>query len=202
MSAWNPSDKSTNITLSSTNHVAACATFSDEGVRALISHTTGKFYLEMAVGGTGGIRFFTGFSLLADTLTTGTPNGFYADINGFLHANGTSYGSFVPPAGHTIGFAVDLGSLLGWARLDGGAWIGDVGGSPDPVAGVLGVPLTHFSGAAMFPACHLLYSSGAACNVTLNLGDTSFATAAPSGFSAWDNTPPPNTKRSFSTLIN
>lgn len=183
---WNPADL-TNITLSSTNHIAAGQFNANGGVRAAPTvHATGKWYFELS-----GIT-------VDGAVNLGTENGGAAlvgagdisiDVGGNFHypAGTTSTGGG-SPAGHTVCFAIDLDNLLAWVRYDGGAWVGNGVGAGVPSSGTNGGSLATIT----TPQAIHAFLQGTAGGpphgtCTINAGDSAFAQAVPSGFTGWDS---------------
>lgn len=184
---FDPSNKSTHITLSGGNLVSTSGAGSSNStaVRSVASHSTGKFYCEF-------------------TLTSGTPGGndgcglcngsFVIDGGSFLgnnsnscsYFNGGSYfgisGAAAAPgsqsSGDIIGMAVDAGAALIWFRRNGGQWNSD--GLANPATGAGGGTFT-ISG-ALFAAVEGEVSGD---TWTANFGGSAYANAAPSGFGNW-----------------
>lgn len=184
---WNPSDKSSHIALSNTNHTATSgASSGNENARATTSKSSGKWYLEfnnINFGGFGG--GYIGFADASKSLTGGTDSAhsFGCATNGNLPTPG-AMGS--APDGHSVEFAIDLTAEKLWCRYDGGLWNNDAGA--DPAMGANGLDISGNHSGAVFPWVWLQFNP---CNATLNAGDSSFAHTPPSGFTAWDSTPPP-----------
>lgn len=184
---WNGSDKSTHITLSTGNHVATSVAGSgNEGVRGTTSKSSGKWYLEYPVisfGGFGG--GILGFGDASYSLTGGLDltHSFGVRHNGALPTPGTMGSA---PDGKVVSIAVDLTSELIWVRYDAGNWNNDAGA--DPAAGTNGLSISGFHSGAVFPLVWLQFNP---CNATINAGDSAFVHSVPSGFTAWDSTPPP-----------
>lgn len=203
---WNPSDNHL-TTLSNGNHTAtSSASVSVQGVRGTLSHTVGdgKYYLEYTSialpnsGGAGGI----GFLRASDNLAT-VP----APIVGvqpsspiFFQPNARSLPS--APDGHTVCLAIDLINLKGWVRYDNGSWFGTGAGGDDPATNTNGNDLTSSITAPIFPSAGFSNFNGDnSSHATLNAGDSPFIQTVPVGFVGWDAVPPPNTKRSFATVM-
>lgn len=91
------------------------------------------------------------------------------------------------PVGHVMQFAIDITAGKWWMRYDGGTWHGGgLGTTPDPATGVNGADYTASvpASTAVFPFC-MMIDFGTVPTTTINTGDSAFANAAPSGFSAW-----------------
>jgi hypothetical protein len=194
---WNPSDAS-NINFSNTNHTAT-DNGSFGGCRGTTSHLIGKWYIELAgmttqtaANGAGGY----GVALAATVLAATAPL-IGVDTLGAFQPNNVSFGQ---PDGHVLALALDFDNDLAWARYDNGSWVGNGSGGADPATATNGNNISSVLTAAMFPFCSFrpIFSDG---SCTMNAGDTSFAGSVPSGFTGWDFVPPPNTKRSFATVM-
>lgn len=179
---WNPADKGPNIVLSNGNLTAACPSGANS-VRGTSSHTTGKYYFEVLLGGTGGNL---GIGVALATMSTsgiGPTGAAYENVaNGAAFINGTNSGTvaIVAPT-ETCCVAVDFSNLKIWFRKNNGTWDANV--SHDPATNTGGFSLSAFSGSALFP----VYASNSATgeNGTANFGATAFTYSVPSGFSAW-----------------
>lgn len=177
---WNPSDKSSDVTLSNGNRDAnhsVAAVF--DSVRATDGRSSGKWYWEVSTLGTSADTVI-GIATLAMSLDSyvggDTVSYGYYQANGqkLYNAAGTAYGSaFTGP--HTVGVALDLSALKIWFRRDG-VWQG--GG--DPTAGTN--PAFTIAAGTYFPAVSL-YQSGLIC--TARFRSANFVYSAPTGFSAY-----------------
>ncbi len=186
--AWNPSDKGT-VTLSNSNYTASTSGGNNE-VRATLSHSTGKWYLEYNnvnfFGGGGGALAFANSTEPLTNNSFGSPGYFGVSSSGgsFGDMGFLSMGS--SPTGHVTGIAVDLTNLLIWFQYDGtGNWNGS--GTADPATGTGGVSLSGFgSPGAVFP----YFWGQNSANATLNSGDgnQAFTGTVPTGFTAWAGT--------------
>jgi hypothetical protein len=176
-STWNAADKSASITLSNGNLTFASGA-SNQGVRATIGKSSGKYYFECAFTAMGG------YLGLAQTTTpfNGTTNAVgVALTSGWIQVNGssvTNIGGLASP----VAVAVDLGAKRIWFRaLPSGNWNGNA--SYNPATNVGGVDITAVTGAALYPAVVVVLSSDGG---TANFGASAFTGAVPSGFtSGW-----------------
>jgi hypothetical protein len=181
---WNSGDITAHIALSDTDHTATSGSGSgNEGVRATVSHSTGKWFLEYSnISFPYGARL--GFAAAGDTL--GGNGQFALDASGITHQpDSSSFSDFggVNPTGHIIDFAVDLDNSSFWIRYDGGNWNGS--GTANPSTNTGGHSLSTLV-TPIFPYVWLQFNP---CTTTIDGGDypsPTFAYPAPSGFNPWD----------------
>ena len=181
---WNSADSTAHISLSDFSHTATSGSGSgNEGIRATVSRgPTGKWYLEYSnlsypYGG------YIGFALSTDTL--GSTYQFGIGSSGYVNSGGNSYGPLSALTGTIVDFAVDLDNGKFWVRQNGGAWLGQIGGSADPATNTNGIPLPTYV-SPYFPEAGLQFNP---VTVTVDGGDwpsPTFAYPAPAGFSPWD----------------
>lgn len=184
---WNPSDKSSSVTLSNGNLTAKSVSMGKDSVRATLSRTTGKFYFEASVaevisGGVGADIGLTDSTFsLSDDPTYSEPCSLFTIQDNFqqIYINALSgWTNFsTAPAlfvGQTVQVAVDLDNHKIWFGTEG-TWIG---GSPDTYAGD-----TILTQAEYYPFVSLYQSS-----ITGKFKASDFKFAPPTGFSAWDST--------------
>lgn len=187
---WNPSDKTSGITLSGGNLIATANTFNFNGMRGTTSKdnvTGGAFYFEVTCNGSfSDGRSFIGFGLA--TAGLGTTNS-SASLGGINEA-GTNIqvAGFDPRTvalgafpSKTYGVAIDITNKKYWFTSDGTTW--NAGGTANPATGVGGGTWTIQLGAPIFIMGSII-DTGAA--MTLNPGPSSFLYTIPSGFVAWD----------------
>jgi hypothetical protein len=191
---WNPSDL-VDVTLSNGN-LTATVVQGDVGiVRATLAHGTGKWYIEFSDILTG-FAYKLGFMTGAQSLSSGpsAPGGFS------IGEDSTN----VPTTGDTLGVAIDIDTGLYWTRQNGGAWFGASGfPSPDPVTETGGADFTTSgcaAGQVMFPTFNGL-DSEVALTATIQAEPGGFSFTPPAGFNPWDSVPPPDTKRSYATVM-
>lgn len=188
---WNPADKGANITLSSTDHVATNSS-GNSGVRSIgITHQTGKWYFEFpAYDNIGAGSGHLGCVDSSYNLNSTPPNGGAfcgVDPAGNLVSSvGTHASGLGNPDGHHVSMAVDFDNNRMWMRYDGGAWAGN-GASPDPVTNTNGWDIGTVDANPVYLAVR---HQGSGAHTTINAGDSAFTYTAPSGFTAWDTTPP------------
>lgn len=184
---WNAGDKSSHISLSVGNHVAtSIAGSGNEAVRGTTSKSSGKWYIEypqIDFGGFGG--GILGFGDASYSLTGGgdLTHSFGVLTNGNLPTPGTMGST---PTGKHISIAVDLTAQKFWCRYNGGLWNNDA--AADPATNTNGLSIAGFYSGAVFPLVSLQFNP---CSGTINSGDSAFTYTPPSGFTAWDSTPPP-----------
>ena len=185
---WNPADKSANITLSNSDLTATSTSATAGGVRAVTGKRLGKLYVEFTCTALTGTTSAVGLGASFSTLTSLGASGstIVVRTNGDIWV----YGAVTSPllnigsvtAGAVICLAVDLPNKQAWFRKDGGSWNATSGSASDPTVHGTGVA---FSGDGFY----LVHGSAASGNiVTLNVGDSAFAQAVPSGYtSGWDD---------------
>lgn len=193
---WNPADKASGITLSSTNHVAT-STSGNNSVRGTTSHASGKWYLEfptITITSGGGL---VGVGDAMASLTGGATNNAIGVAPGggiqfFASSHVNPFAGAPSLTGHRLGLAIDFDNGLAWFRLDGGDW----NGSPtaDPASGAGG-----FSGAGfpdtLFPFTWIQNSG----STTINCGDSPFVDPVPASFAGWDV--PPVVTNTYATVM-
>lgn len=182
---WNPSDKSSAITLSSGNLTARRSAGGTgwASVRATLSRSSGKFYFEVFVAtlvGTGldAMIGLSDGSMDVTTQFTGQTAGSY----GYYKLNGNKYNSNTAAAfgtsyteGDVIGVAADLSAgKVWWAKNN--TWPA----SGDPAAGT-NAAYTGLAG-SLFPAISFFQDSA----LTGRFKSSSFSYTPPTGFSAWE----------------
>lgn len=177
---WNPSDKSSNITLSNGNLTATMTgTNTWSSVRGLNSHSSGKYYFEVLVTTTAGDTMIgvSTSSMPTSTYPGGDANGWgYYALNGqkYHSGTGTTFGSSYNST-NVVGIAVDISAGNLWFSL-GGVWQA----SGNPSAGT-NPAFTGVTG-SLFPTLGE-YDNG---NVaTGRFSVSSFQYTPPTGFGAW-----------------
>jgi hypothetical protein len=180
---WNPADKSASITLSGGNLIAA-GTSGVNSVRSVDQKTTGKFYWEITATAFANSSSAVGVATLGWALSSGitSPTGGLASgvsRSGLIYANGSALIALGAIASGTIVcFAIDLVAGTIWIRSGAaGPWNNNA--SFSPAAGTGGVSLGASAGTAFYVAATLSGDT-----VTLNSGDSAFAGAVPSTFTA------------------
>ena len=195
MTAWNDSDKTANIEVSSDGLTATSTAGSAEGIRATDVRVYGPWYCELTClqGTTAGTSF--GFAnpdadladigpstaLCAVQLVTG---GVFVNEN-FQFNNG------VLEEGDVLCIAYEGDERKVWFRKNGGFWNNDSGANPETLTG--GIDVSDIDDDGLFPA---FGSSTTGDAVEANFGATPFAFDLPVGFTSWDGSitgtaPPP-----------
>jgi hypothetical protein len=183
---WNPSDKNASITLSGGNLTAASSAGSFVSLRAIASHSTGKFYRENTVvqsanpnninaGGiansTAGLSNYMG----VDTNSVSIFGAGGVFLNNVNIATVAAYG-----VGDVLCDAVDLGALLIWFRTNGGLW--NNSGTANPATGAGGISIASLAGGPYLPSASMDTTIDI---MTANFGATAYAQSVPSGFGNW-----------------
>lgn len=183
---WNPSDKSTNITLSAGNLTATGTANSDGAVRATHKRSSGKHYFEINMQVLGGAAD-TGAGLANTTATLSTLGNTAANVfmqfrNGAVYKDTVNLFNNGSMAGTGIlRVAYDADAHLAWVAFASGNW----NNSPtaNPATGTEGQDVSGFDSGGLFPVFSMA-ESGDQC--TANFGASSFNFTTPSGFSAWN----------------
>lgn len=185
---WNPSDKSANITLSGSD-LTASATAGTGGVRSVTGKRTGKWYVEFTCTVFTGSLSGVGISALLTSLGAITQS---SNTQSFVRLSGDIWkaGAVTSPllnigslaSTDVVCMAVDLTNHQVWFRKNGGSWNATSGTDYDPTVNGTGI---------YFQADNSYLAMGSNANsnvVTVNVGDTAFAQAVPSGYSSgWDD---------------
>lgn len=182
---WNPADVDPHATLINANLTCEQTSGSaDGGARATMGHATGKWYIEFHSIVTGGLRYVVGFGTLAQSL------GNQSLTTAFNASPGLSITE--------LEVAVDIDAGQYWTRQSGGGWSN--GG--DPATGSNGTSYTGAVPAAteIWPLC-IMIGFFATATTTISAESGGFNNAPPAGFAPWDSTPPPDTKRSYATVM-
>lgn len=177
---WNVSDVSSHIALSNTDHTATSGSGSgNEGVRATVSHSTGKWYIEFSNISLlyGGI---IGFAAAGDALGSSGQAGVTAGSPGYLQVGGSDYGPYGNANGTVLSFAVDFTNNQIWTRTNGGNWNGS--GTADPATNTGGQSISSLT-TPLFPYAWLQFNPD---TVDINGGDSTFSYTAPTGFNPWN----------------
>lgn len=188
--AWNPSDKSSGITLSVGNTVATTADASAiYSVRGTTSRSTGKYMVSFS---NVVLTDLDGFVGVGDgTVPLGTASGNQgwaalfpggAGVSAYFFNKFNYYqdGPVITTSPFTLDICVDFGGLLAWVRVNGGNWNGS--GGANPATGSGGHPVD--TSTAKFPMV-ALHGTGATATINTN------PSSPPSGFVAWDSAPVP-----------
>ena len=178
-STWNPSDKTSNITLSNGNLTVTTTATANQGIRGTLSRSSGKFYFEYTQGSSAANR--VGIADATHVLTTGlgldSVSSGYSTVGSIYYATSLNVAGVTYTTGDVIGVAVDItNGLIYYAKNN--TWQS----SANPSAGTGG--LAYVTAAAVFPAWGTLTAN--VTSGTLNVGATAFSYTPPTGFSAWD----------------
>ncbi len=183
--AWNPLDKSAEITLSNSNLTATSTVAATHGVRSVKGNSAGKWYLEYvpAALGTYCDIGISNSSLVLDTNYVGqTANGwglFSSGLGGGPYHSAVNLGLTTGyTAGQTVQLALDMDNGKVWWGINN-TWLG--GG--DPAAGTLANYTTGITGTLY---ATLTASGSAPASVsTVNFGASAFTYTPPTGFTGW-----------------
>lgn len=191
---WDSGHVGTNLTLSSTDHVATNTGGSFGAVIGTAGASSGKRYFEGTPSNLLNNNTGLGIAIAGINLNTNTANQ-YADLSALGSYYDGSAGHTLTSCkianGKTCGVAIDFTSQLIWFTEDVTApnWNGT---SADPSTGTGGKALwSGFSGATMYPA--FMSFGGAGEKMTLNCGDSAYAGTVPTGFSNFVTGATPNT---------
>lgn len=183
---WNPADKNAGVTLSNGNLTAATSTTSI-AVRAIASHSTGKFFdsthLDVLANVNGTIGMANSSASLSNFIGSDANGLAYNPNNGGILVGGSNIAVIQTAVqGDTIDMAVDIGGQLVWFRTTGGNWNNDP--TANPATGVNGISYaaSGLGAGPYFPAWAGFSSLDV---VTANFGASAYSFAAPSGFSNW-----------------
>jgi hypothetical protein len=187
---WNPSDKSSTITLSGGNLTAGSTSAADGGVRSTKSISSGKAYFEVTwnttiIGADGSCGIATPGAVLGSMGATALGiAAMYPSGTVWLNGSATSVSLVLPTAPFTICVAVDLTNSRIWFRANAGPW--NQSGTADPATNTGGINI-----AALFPTnaafAELTMSAIQASALIGNFGATAFAQSVPSGFVSWNS---------------
>lgn len=196
--AFDPANKSANITLSGGNLVSTAGGGAAAGtnVRDTVSHATGKYYAELTITTAGaspviGIGLVNGtFSIGTDTMGGANNNSIaWYGSDGHVYINSTQQvtqtGAVIVVTtlsqGDVAQLAVDIGAKLLWVRKNGsGFW--NVDSAADPTTGANGVSFSVLGSVAMFAAIEEETSGQV---VTANFGATAYSFTVPTGYGNW-----------------
>ena len=194
---WNPSDKSTLISLSAGNLTATGQGGSLSGarnIRATVSKTTGKYFCKFTIVSSASSTGAIGICNASTDLKSGGPPGnqnapahgcCFTDSGYIIYDNGTfggfTYGPiYTSTVGDVISMAVDLTAKRIWFRKNALDWNNNV--SADPATGTGGYDISNaIQGDAFFPAASVYTETPGLGALSVDFSGT----GAPSGFSAW-----------------
>jgi hypothetical protein len=180
---WNPADKNANVTLSNGN-LTATDTSGTSPVRAIASHSTGKFYYSVhldALAGNGTTGIANSAATLGNFVGSDNNGVAYNPSGGSVLANSAALATIQTSVqGNTVDVAVDIGGQLIWFRTNGGNW--NNSGTANPATGTGGISFASVAAGPYFPAWAGFAASDA---VTANFGAAAYTFAAPAGFGNW-----------------
>ncbi len=187
--AWNPADAGTGLTTSNGNlTVTNGAGFANTAIRAVASHTTGKYYYETHLDSSVSLNFLNqGFGNASAGLALqpgSDANAMgYQPGSGPVRINSSIVATIQTSAvGDTLCLAIDLTNSKLWIRTNGGNWNNDILANQNPATNTGGIPFTGLNAGPYFPMAGLVQSPDA---ITSNFGATAYAQAVPSGFGNW-----------------
>lgn len=177
---WNPSDKASNVSLTSSDRTAGASSAGFGAVRATLSRSSGKFYWEILLTVPSASSHSAGigngsFALTNYVGTNATSvgcNQVSTTNNGYTVVNGAA---FTQPNGSYLMFAIDFALGYCWVGKDN-AWqnSGNPSGGTNPwVSGVSG---------STFPAVSVYETAN---SFTLRTKTSEISGTVPSGFSVW-----------------
>lgn len=186
---WDSGNKSANITLTNSNLTATVGASGQSAVRATSSLSgTDKRYGELTIdaanaGAGNAVIGFANASFTFSSALIGTTNSFGYRMDGLILFNSGALGVCAVgfPAwntGDNFSWAQDFGAKLFWARVNGGAWLGNVLGTSDPATGANGCDTSAVTG-SLFPAFNSSTNTDA---VTAKFSSSSWLFVAPSGY--------------------
>jgi hypothetical protein len=192
LTAWNPTDVSTNVTFSNSDATATLGSNDTRVTKSMVCHAAGKRYAEFVIDEYGASS--TGYSVglcksdmvLSGVLLGGNTGSIGArDTIAYINnANvGTPWASRAE--GNVVCMAVDLDADLIWFKNASVSANWNNSGSADPATGTGGISI-----ASIADSRFSYYASWSAdqntAAVTLRTQADAFTETAPSGFAAWD----------------
>lgn len=187
--AFDPTHKSANITLSGSNLIATlnATTGGFDSVLATVGKSSGKYYAEFTpfftvnnpIIGISNLAGFISNDFIGDTAGN---LGWDAD-NRILSASAVVTNIQTFASGDTACMAADLTNSKIWFRTNGGNWNNDVIGNQNPATNTGGISLSGLTAGPYFPGVSILNLTGN--SFTANFGNTAYAQAVPSGFGNW-----------------
>lgn len=181
---WNPSDATSDISLSNSNLTAQHTSNSYGGVRSTSSQSSGKYYFEINVGNLGGNYTGVGIANAAAALTSPIGSDTSHSGIGLWSIGSIEYGGQTVASGYGLRgnnqIAVDLGNKLFWIRGNGDAW--NYNSSADPASGTGGIDISALLNVGNPFAAIISQSSGE--YFTINPGPSGFTGTVPAGFTA------------------
>lgn len=182
---WSTTDKTAGITLSNGNLTATNTTGANQVVYATRSHSSGKrvFAFDPTVI-SGSTSYQVG--ILRNAIGAPSFGITHAAFNSVIRYVTTSTALTVAAsytsAASEVMIAVDIDNFLFWVRVGAGSWNNNNPAGADPATGTGGRDFTAAGAGSYFPA---FMSNNTTCELILNVGNTAFTNAIPSGFSAW-----------------
>lgn len=202
MTTWSTSNKNSHATVSGGDLVATADTSGIYAPGQSDGATIGsgdKKYWEVTItaqdsGSGSGIGIINNSANFNDNNYLGvSPNslGYYPG-NGAVLCNGTLATIQTGAATHVVGIAFDFNNAKIWFRIDGGNW--NNSGGADPASNSGGITVgSQFQGANVVKAAYSVIDTTTQASWTANFGATTFAHAAPSGFTGFDSNSVPVT---------
>jgi hypothetical protein len=186
--SFDPSNKGTDVTLSSGNLSATNTSASNvyETARSTTSHSSGKFYIEFTIN----VRAANNAVLLGFANASSGLNNYISNDNNGVGSynsiialnNGSIGGTAGFVQGDIVDMAVDIGASLVWYRTNSGSW--NSGAGADPATGIGGANFVAMAAGPYFAAVSM-NGSGNNNQVTANFGGTAYSFTPPSGFGNW-----------------
>lgn len=182
---WNSGDKSAAITLSNLSLTATSSSGAYAGVRAVASHSTGKFYYESHVD-QATAQWLIGIGNASATIASfaGSDNNAIAvNADGNVYTNGSSVGTvanFV--TGNTVSVAVDMGNKLIWIRVGSGNWNNNASGDPTNSSTGAGISFSAMAAGPWFP---IFTTTSVSDAITANFNTETATQSVPSGYGNW-----------------
>lgn len=177
---WNPADKTANAVLSNANLTLGANASSDQGGRATLGRSTGKYYFEDTIGTLGGfaaIGISDALTNLASIFFGATSQAWAYWSNARVYNNGAFVAAPAFTTGDVLSVAVDLtGNKIWFAR--NGTYV-----SGNPSTGTSPSYSNLTPGTTYFPTGGTEDTSTTVN--TANFGATAFSFAIPTGFTAW-----------------
>jgi hypothetical protein len=190
---WNPADlDAANIVLSGGNLTASRSTFNpgtSSGVRAIASHSSGKYFAEFSIGSDSNDNLWLGIATGSVPVSgsTSNPSSIAGNIgisdDTVVWYDGSNIGSIDAwsTVGDVVDVAVDLTAQLLWVRVNGANWNSNP--ANDPATGTGGISFSAAPSGVPYFSISWLLNNGLA--VTGNFGATAYTYAAPAGFANW-----------------
>jgi hypothetical protein len=182
---WHPSDKNANVTLSGANLIAT-ASGGAGGIRAIASHSSGKYYAEFTVNAETSLLFTAlanGSSTLATYPGVSDANAISMNCNdGNVWLNGANpTGSPVSSCfqggvfvGNVVSMAVDLGNNAIWWRVNNLNW--NNSGTANPATNTGGISMSGINAGPYYP---LWFGGNTNDQVTANFGGSAYTETVP-----------------------